>query len=71
MRILKILNQHRRDFTATMTCEHCDAQSELSTGYDDAYYHDEVIPNMECPSCGEKGKNYVPLKPKYPEGMQI
>ncbi len=71
MRIKEILSQHRRDFRSIYECEHCGFTKE-DRGYDDAYFHREVVPDMECPKCGKKaGKNYRPLTTKYPEGMQI
>lgn len=72
MKIKEILSQHRRDFTAMMVCEHCDAEEKLTTGYDDRYYHTSVIPAMKCKSCGEIAPNDTrPLAPKYPEGMTL
>lgn len=66
MKIKKMLSQHRRDFTATMVCEHCAHEQKLSGGYDDAYYHNSVIPNMTCDSCGKKANDtYVPRETKY------
>ena len=71
MKIKEILHQHRRDFKAIFECEHC-GYTEQQWGYDDTNFHQNVIPNMECPKCGEKaGNNYRPLQTKYPEGMQI
>ena len=68
MKIKQILSQHRRDFTAIYECEHCNATHE-GCGYDDANFHNNVIPNMECAKCGEKEpKEYQPLSTKYPEG---
>ncbi len=52
MRIERITDQHARDFRAEMVCEHCEKTTVLKTGYDDAYYHTEVIPAMFCPHCG-------------------
>ena len=75
MVIKKINNQHRRDFSATLKCESCEQEQELTSGYDDVYYHNEVLPNIKCKSCGEStnsaGKEINPKTPKYPEGMQI
>ncbi len=71
MRIKEILDQYRRDFYAIYECEHC-GFTKKDEGYDDAYFHTTVIPNMVCPKCGKKaGKNYRPLTTKYPEGMQV
>ena len=71
MRIKEILHQYRRDFTAIYECEHCGHTYE-DRGYDDAYFHNNVIPDMECPKCGKKAaENYRPLAIKYPEGYQI
>ncbi len=66
MKIQKILSQHRRDFSAILECEHCNAEEKLNSGYDDDFYHRNVIPNMECKKCGEKAPiDYRPLGTKY------
>ncbi len=74
MKIQEILSQSRRDFRAVFICEGCGATKTMG-GYDDAYYHQEVIPTMQCPKCGktgaECGADYRPLTTKYPEGFQI
>lgn len=65
MKIKEIISQHRRDFNAIYICEHCKNEKK-SSGYDDAYFHNKVIPNMICEKCGKKAKdNYRPLAPKY------
>ena len=67
MKIEKILNQHRRDFTALYKCEHCGDISE-GPGYDDSYFHEHVVPDMECKECGRKADDsYRPLSTKYPD----
>lgn len=53
MKIQKILSVHRNDFTAIMECEHCGNTLKLISGYDDRYYHDNVIPAMTCKACGK------------------
>lgn len=71
MKIKEIINQNRRDFTAIYECEHCSSTTEGS-GYDDTYFHNNVIPGMECESCGKKASdNYRPLAPKYSEDTII
>jgi len=71
MKIKVIHSQHRRDFDATYVCEHC-GYEEKGYGYDDDYFHNSVIPNMECKNCGKKGsEDYRPLSTKYPEGMVV
>lgn len=66
MKIKQILTQHRRDFTATLVCEHCEHEQKLLGGYDDAFYHENVIPNIECNDCGKVSpKDYKPHTPKY------
>jgi ribosomal protein L37AE/L43A len=71
VKIKTIKNQHRRDFTAIYECEHCGFEHE-GYGYDDANYHENVIPAMECQKCGKKAdENYRSLTTKYPEGFQI
>jgi hypothetical protein len=51
MRIQKRIDQNRRDFTAIYECEACGA-TKRGYGYDDANFHENVIPNMVCESCG-------------------
>ncbi len=71
MKIKEILTQTRRDFKAIYLCEHCNTEVE-GNGYDDDNFHRNVIPKMECKSCGKKAdENYRPLGTKYPEGMQV
>ena len=71
MRVREIKSQHRRDFQAVYECEHCGATVE-SYGYDDAYFHQNVIPAMKCASCGKAaGEGYRPLATKYPEGQTV
>ena len=53
MKIKKITSQHRRDFSADMKCEFCGHEEKLSSGYDDDFYHQKVIPAQKCGSCGE------------------
>lgn len=71
MRIKKIISQNRRDFRAIYQCEHCEDEHEDS-GYDDANFHQNVVPDMECKKCGKKaGDDYRGLATKHPEGMQV
>ena len=75
MKIIEILSQNRRDFRADYKCESCGHIEHNQSGYDDANFHYNVIPNMKCPVCGktsiESGTEYRPLTTKYPEGYQI
>lgn len=67
MKIKKIVRRHRRDFFAIYECEHCEHEHE-GQGYDDSYFHQTVIPEMECQNCGLKApKDYRPLTTKYPD----
>jgi len=71
MRIKEITNQHRRDFTAVYECEHCGA-TETGGGYDDANFHQNVIPAKTCDACGKTASDtYRPLTTKYPAGVQV
>lgn len=71
MRIKEIFERHRRDFTALYECEHC-GHIERGRGYDDAFFHESVIPDMKCSSCGKQAApDYMPRQPKYPEDYQI
>ena len=71
MKIQKIISQHRRDFTAIYECEHC-GHTEEKGGYDDANYHQNIIPKMKCPKCNKTAsENYRPLATRYPEHQQV
>ena len=71
MKIKEKLSQHRRDFRAIYICEHCNHEHKGS-GYDDFYFHNTVIPDMECKKCGKKSpENYIPQTTKYPEHLTI
>jgi len=72
MKIIKILSQHRRDFYADMECEHCGYIEKNVSGYDDSYFHQHVIPDMECKKCHKKAsEDYMPLSPKYNDFQQL
>lgn len=71
MKIKKIISQHRRDFFAVYECEHCGHEHKAS-GYDDAFFHNSVVPGMVCPKCEKKaGDDYRPLAPKHAEGVTV
>jgi transcription elongation factor Elf1 len=71
MKIKRIISQSRRDFVAEYECEHC-GQVSQDTGYDDANFHENVIPDMVCGKCGKKADaDYRPLATKYPESAVI
>lgn len=71
MKIQKIISQSRRDFTAIYECEHC-KHEYTSSGYDDANFHDNVIPKMKCPMCDKIAPDdYRGLSPKYPANYII
>ena len=69
MRIKTKLNQNRRDFTAIYECESCGATHQ-AYGYDDAYFHQTVIPAMVCGECGATGTG-VASSPDIPAGMVL
>lgn len=75
MKIIKMLNQHRRDFSCEMECENCQSKTINKSGYDYNYYHENVIPNMKCKDCGEStissNKPIEPQATKYPDGYVI
>lgn len=53
MKIKEVTYQNRNDFYAILECEHCQAEQELKSGYDDDYYHNKVLPAIECKSCSQ------------------
>lgn len=67
MKIKRILSRNRRDFQAIYVCEHCHFEKE-QYGYDDANFHENVIPSWLCENCGRSAPvEYVPRQPKYAE----
>lgn len=72
MKIQKITNQIRRDFTAIFECEHCGKTEERRGCYDDEFFHRKVIPEIQCKECGKKAnEDYRPLAPKYDDGVTV
>lgn len=74
MKIIEITSQNRRDFYADYECEDCGNVVNKS-GYDDRYFHDDIIPNMKCNKCG-KSRNDLGIveeltETRYTEGYQI
>lgn len=67
MRIKTKIAQHRRDFTAIYACEHCGHEVE-GRGYDDANFHQNVIPNAPCPACGRTSTGVSSSTPDVPAG---
>ena len=71
MKIQKILDQNRRDFTAIYECEHC-GDTHTSHGYDDSNFHQNVIPDMVCKKCGLKAaEDTRKFAPKYNDNQVI
>ena len=71
MKIKEITSQHRRDFRSIYECEHCGGE-KTGQGYDDTYFHKNVIPAMKCDNCGKTAReDYQPRATKYPDGMRI
>jgi hypothetical protein len=77
MKLIEVLAQYRRDFQGVYKCEFCGhiEKDVCYDSYDDRNYHDNVIPNKKCKSCGEstssKGGAVDNTPTKYPEGFQI
>ncbi len=71
MKIKEIKSQCRRDFVAVYVCEHCEHEEEGS-GYDDTYFHAQVIPDKKCKKCGKTaGDDYTPLSTRYPDSLTV
>lgn len=75
MKILKITERYRRDFWADMQCEHCSHVEKGVSGYDDSYFHSEVIPAMKCKKCGKstksEGGNVEQTETKYHDSQTV
>lgn len=71
MRIKNITSQNRRDFNAIFECEHCNFEEEKG-GYDDANFHNNVVPKMICKDCNKiSDGDYIPLDAKYDANQQV
>jgi ribosomal protein L37AE/L43A len=71
MKIQAIKSRDRRDFMAIYECQFC-GRTHSGSGYDDAYFHQNVIPDWKCEACGkstnsEGGEKPTPMTPKYGE----
>lgn len=64
MKIVRKISQSRRDFRAVYGCGHC-GNEVTSYGYDDANFHNNVIPSMVCPIC-KKNEPEVSSAPSVP-----
>ena len=56
MQIKKITTQIRNDIYGVLKCEHCGIEVQF-TGYDDDYWHENVLPSKLCPQCNKTGKD--------------
>lgn len=70
MKIKHRTRQYRRDFTAIYECEFCGYVTGEINGYDDEYFHNEVIPEMECKECGEHSGQPT-SEPFVPKGVVL
>ena len=52
MKIKSIRDQIRNDIYGELECEGC-SHTQKFVGYDDANYHDRVVPQLKCKSCGK------------------
>jgi len=69
MRIQTIETRSRRDFHAIYICEHCGV-TDRGGGYDDANFHENVIPNMTCRSC-KKSSGHQASVATIPAGVVL
>lgn len=53
MKEINRISQHRRDFYADYKCEECGHIENHISGYDDTYFHTEVVPAMKCKKCNK------------------
>jgi len=65
MKIKRIISQSKRDFCAIYECEHC-GHIEKRSGYNDANFHQNIIPKMRCNKCNKSAnKYYRSINTKY------
>lgn len=70
MKIAMKTGQSRRDFWVIYECEHCGAQTN-GTGYDDANFHQNVIPKMTYTKCGKSSNGEVSSVPSVPAHLVL
>lgn len=58
MRLIKVTSRLGRDFWGDLECEFCKHPQKLNSGYDDNYFHQNVIPGMKCEACGKTGTEF-------------
>lgn len=51
MKIQTVTSSYGNDFRADYVCEHC-GHVKNAYGYNDAYFHNVVIPGWSCEKCG-------------------
>lgn len=79
MIITKQYSWNRRDFSFNARCEHCGHIDKNLSGYDDANYYNNVMPDMKCSSCKESSnskeaediKTKTKVIPRYDPGLII
>lgn len=57
MFLFRKTNQYRRDFSGVLQCESCNSKQNLTGGYDDTNFYDNVIPRIKCISCNKSSKD--------------
>ena len=62
MKIKEMLSSNRNDYTADMECEHCGHVQKDRYGYNDANYHNNVIPTQHCQGCGKNRAGELRVK---------
>ena len=70
MKIIKNYGFNRRDFYADFECEFCGNVHTKVKCYDDSYFHQQVIPKMECNKCG-KASGEVTSGARYNDAVQF
>ncbi len=60
MRIAKVIARHNKQMNLRFECEYC-GYVFIGTGYDCEYFHESVVPELACDSCGKTaGSGFVP-----------
>lgn len=54
MKIIYNYGFNRRDFYADIECQFCGNIEKRVRCYDNTFFHQQVIPNMECKKCDKK-----------------
>jgi len=69
MKIKAITSQIRNDLYGVLVCEHCGEEEKLIGGYDDDFWHNQVLPKRYCQHCEKNRAGDLRPKPTNMEKL--